>query len=461
MTIGGGDMTVEEISTIVDWQRSHYHSGATLPVEGRIAALKRLRQAVADHEGAIARALYRDLGKSKEESYFCETGLVLSEISYLLRHLRDWNREKRVPTPLSQFPSRSYRKPMPYGVTLIMSPWNYPLLLTLQPLADALAAGNTVVLKPSGYAPATGSLLQELLGAVFPEEFVAVIPGGREMNAFLLEQKFDKIFFTGSQKAGRRVLESAAKHLTPVTLEMGGKSPCIVHSDADLKLAARRIVFGKYLNCGQTCVAPDYILCHKAVKDRFIECLRREIDRQYGGGFTGRIVNRKHFDRICALIDHNKVVIGGGSDAEALQIQPTVLDNVTWADSVMGEEVFGPVLPVLTYDSLDDVIETVNSHPKPLALYIFSRSKRVVQLVTGRCAYGGGCVNDVVIHLATSHMGFGGVGESGMGSYHGKAGFDAFTHYKSMVDKKTWLDLPMRYHPYTEKNDRLVRHFLK
>jgi aldehyde dehydrogenase (NAD+) len=303
--------------------------------------------------------------------------------------------------------------------------------------------------------------LQELLGAVFPEEFVAVIPGGREMNAFLLEQKFDKIFFTGSQKAGRRVLESAAKHLTPVTLEMGGKSPCIVHSDADLKLAARRIVFGKYLNCGQTCVAPDYILCHKAVKDRFIECLRREIDRQYGGGSTGRIVNRKHFDRICALIDHNKVVIGGGSDAEALQIQPTVLDNVTWADSVMGEEVFGPVLPVLTYDSLDDVIETVNSHPKPLALYIFSRSKRVVQLVTGRCAYGGGCVNDVVIHLATSYMGFGGVGESGMGSYHGKAGFDAFTHYKSMVDKKTWLDLPMRYHPYTEKNDRLVRHFLK
>jgi aldehyde dehydrogenase (NAD+) len=454
-------MTREEIAAIVDKQRAYYESGATLPVEGRRAALKKLGQAVADREGAIAQALSQDLGKSREESYLCETGLVRGEIRYLLRHLRVWTREQRVPTPLAQFPARSYRKPMPYGVTLIMSPWNYPLLLTLDPLADALAAGNTAVVKPSAYAPATSALLQRLLGELFPEEYVAVIPGGREENTCLLEQRFDSIFFTGSKAVGRTVLERAAEHLTPVTLELGGKSPCIVHGDADLKLAARRIVFGKYLNCGQTCVAPDYLLCQRGVKEPLLQYLRSEIHRQYGDGPGGRMVNRRHFDRVCALIDRDKVVVGGGSDPETLQIQPTVLDHVTWEDPVMGEEIFGPVLPILTYDSLDQVVETVNRHEKPLALYIFSQSKQVARQVTGRCAYGGGCVNDVVIHLATSHMGFGGVGESGMGAYHGRAGFDAFTHYKSMVDKKTWLDLSMRYRPYSEKNDRLVHRFLK
>ena len=454
-------MTRETIAAIVEKQRRHYASGATLPVEGRIAALKKLRQALIDQEQAVAEALRQDLGKSGAESYMCETGLVVSEISYLLRHIRGWTKEKRVMTPVAQFASRSYQKPAPYGVTLIMSPWNYPLLLTLDPLADALAAGNTAILKPSAYSPATSALLQNLLGGLFPEEYVAVVTGGREENAHLLEQKFDYIFFTGSKAVGRTVLEKAARHLTPVTLELGGKSPCIVHSDADLKLAARRIVFGKYLNCGQTCVAPDYILCEASVKDAFLKLLQAEIKRQYAGVTDGKIINRKHFDRVRALIDRDKVIIGGGSDGDTLRIEPTVMDGVTWDDKVMGEEIFGPVLPVLTYRSIDEVIGTVNRHDKPLALYIFSRDKKVIRKVTGRCAYGGGCVNDVVIHLATSHMGFGGVGESGMGAYHGKTGFDAFTHYKSMVDKKTWIDLPMRYQPYTKRGNSLVHRFLK
>ena len=454
-------MRKEEIAAIVEKQRGYYASGATLPVEHRIEALKKLRQVLLDNEQAIADALKQDLGKAAEESYMCETGLVISEISYLLRHIRSFSREKTVATPLAQFASRSYKKPMPYGVALIMSPWNYPLLLTLDPLADALAAGNTAIIKPSAYSPVTGELLQKLLSDIFPAEYVAVVTGGREENNYLLDEKFDCIFFTGSKAVGQLVMEKAAKHLTPVTLELGGKSPCIVHTDADLKLAARRIVFGKYLNCGQTCVAPDYILCERSIKDQFVKYVKEEIKRQYEKAEYGKIINRKHFDRVCGLIDPAKVIVGGNSNPETLQIEPTVMDNVTWDDAVMQEEIFGPIMPVLTYDSIDQVIELVNGRDRPLALYIFAKDKKVIRKVTGRCAYGGGCVNDVVIHLATSNMGFGGVGESGMGSYHGRTGFDAFTHYKSIVDKKTWLDLPMRYQPYSKLYDKMIHLCLK
>ena len=452
----------QDIISIVESQRSYFNAGHTLPVGARIEALKKLRQALIDNEAAIADALRQDLGKSAEESYMCETGMVISELSHLIRHVRRWAKEKTVATPLAQFASRSYKKPTPYGVTLIMSPWNYPLLLTLDPLADAIAAGNTAVVKPSAYSPATSALLAKLLSQIFPPEYVAVVTGGREENAFLLEQKFDYIFFTGSKSVGKLVLEKASAHLTPVTLELGGKSPCIIDETADLKLAARRIVFGKFLNCGQTCVAPDYILCHSAVKDALLTHLKAEIRRQYcEEAVYGKIISRKHFDRVCTLIDPGKVVIGGEWNEDTLQIQPTVMDNVTWNDKVMGEEIFGPVLPVLTYDSIDQVIDTVNSHDTPLALYIFSSNKRTIRLITGRCAYGGGCVNDCIIHLATSNMGFGGMGESGMGSYHGKTGFDTFTHYKSIVDKKTWLDLPMRYQPYRKLYAKLIRMFLR
>ena len=459
-------MKKEQILRIIENQRRFFASGATLDVNYRIAALKKLQQALKDRESAIARAIRADLGKSPEESYMCETGIVLAEISYMLRHIRRFAREKTVATPLAQFASRSYRKPMPYGVTLIMSPWNYPLMLSLDPLVDAITAGNTVVLKPSAYSPATSRLLAEILGELFPEEYIAVIEGGREENAYLLDQKFDYIFFTGSKAVGQLVLEKASRYLTPVTLELGGKSPCIVDRSAKLELAARRIVFGKYLNCGQTCVAPDYVLCHSAVKDRFVECIRKEIQRQYGSDYRnnplyGKIISKRHFDRVAGLIDPSKVVHGGHSDPDSQKIEPTVMDNITWNDAVMGEEIFGPIMPILTYDSIEEVIQTVNSHDTPLALYIYAQDKHVIRSVTSRCGFGGGCVNDCIIHLATSNMGFGGMGQSGMGAYHGKTGFDTFTHYKSIVDKKTWMDLPMRYQPYNKLGNWLIHMFLR
>lgn len=459
-------MNQQQIDALREKQRKFFATGATLDVSFRITALKKLYQALQENEQAIAQALHSDLGKSAQESFLCETGMTLSEISYLLKHIRGFAREKTVPTPMAQFAARSYRKPMPYGVCLIMSPWNYPVLLTLEPLADALAAGNTAIIKPSAYSPATSALLAELLGKVFPEEYVAVITGGREENAYLLEQKFDYIFFTGSKSVGRLVQEKAARYLTPVTLELGGKSPCIVDKSANIALSARRIVFGKFLNCGQTCVAPDYILCHPAVKEQLIACLKAEIQRQYGSDplhnpSYGKIISRKHFDRVAGLIDSSKAVCGGETDPDALKIAPTILDNITWEDKVMGEEIFGPVLPILTFASAEEVVETVNRRDTPLALYVFAQDKQFVQTITTRCAFGGGCVNDCIIHLATSAMGFGGMGESGMGSYHGKTGFDTFTHYKSIVDKKTWLDLPMRYQPYQKVYNRLVRLFLR
>ena len=459
-------MKQEQIHQLVEKQRSFFATGATLDVGYRIQALKKLKQALLENEEAINEALCSDLGKSSAESYMCETGMVLSELSYMLSHVRRLAKEQTVATPLAQFASRSYRKPSPYGVALIMSPWNYPLMLALDPLVDAIAAGNTAIVKPSAYSPATSALLERLLGQLYPQEYVAVVTGGREENRFLLEEKFDYIFFTGSKSVGRLVLEKAAVHLTPATLELGGKSPCIVDKSAKLSLAARRIVFGKFLNCGQTCVAPDYILCHKDVKDAFVECLKQEIRKQYGTDYRtnplyGKIISRRHFDRVCGLIDPAKVILGGGADPDTRKIEPTILDNITWEDAVMGEEIFGPVLPILTFDSMDEVVETVNSHDKPLALYIYAQDKAVIRTVTSRCAFGGGCVNDCIIHLATSNMGFGGVGESGMGAYHGKVGFETFSHYKSIVDKKTWLDLPMRYQPYNKLGDTLVRMFLR
>ena len=455
------------IQELLARQRAYFQTGATLDVDFRIQMLKRLYTAVQTHEAEISAALTADLGKSDFEGFMCETGMTLSEISYMIRHTKKFATRRRVPTPLAQFPSVSYRQPSPYGNTLIMSPWNYPFLLTLDPLANTIAAGNTAIVKPSAYSPATSAVIETLITGCFPPEYVAVVTGGRKENAELLEQKFDLIFFTGSQAVGKEVLRRAAEHLTPAVLELGGKSPCIVDSTAKLPLAARRIVFGKYLNCGQTCVAPDYVLCHASVKDRLISEVCKQIKSQYGDSPLenpdyGKIVNEKHFQRLLGLIDPAKTVLGGQNDPERLKIAPTVLDNVTWEDPVMQEEIFGPILPVLPYDSLDEVCSLLSNKPKPLALYLFSEDQAAINKVTKGLAFGGGCVNDVIIHLATSEMGFGGVGESGMGSYHGKEGFDAFSHIKSIVDKKTWLDLPMRYHPYDRKvNGKLLRIFLK
>ena len=455
------------IHETVQAQRAYFSTGATLPVSFRLEMLRKLRDAVDRRERDLADALSADLGKSAYESFMCEIGLARTEITYMLRHTRRLAGERTVRTPLAEFAARSFRKPSPYGNALIMSPWNYPVLLTLDPLADAIAAGNTAVVKPSAYAPAASALLAEIIGDCFPAEYVAAVTGGRRENAALLEEKFDFIFFTGSQEVGKEVLRRAAEHLTPAVLELGGKSPCIVDETARLPLAARRIVFGKYLNCGQTCVAPDYILCHSSVKDRLVDALRREIRRQYGAEpldnpSYGRIVNEKHFQRLLGLIDPDKVAAGGQSRPETLQIAPTILERVAGDDPVMQEEIFGPILPVLTYDRFEDLYAALANRAKPLALYLFSQDRARVREAMSRFRFGGGCVNDVVIHLASSELGFGGVGESGMGAYHGRAGFEAFSHTKSIVDKKTWMDLPMRYQPYQEgRYGKLVRLFLR
>lgn len=458
-------MNETDIKNIVTKQRAFFHTGATLDVNFRIQALKRLKLCIQKQERAISEAIQKDLGKSGFESYMCETGLTLSEISYMIRHIRSFSREKTVHTPLAQFHSRSYTKPSPYGVVLIMSPWNYPFLLTMEPLVDAIAAGNTAVLKPSAYSPHTSALIQKIIAECFDGKYVSVVTGGRAENTCLLKEQFDYIFFTGSQGVGKEVMKQASAHLTPVTLELGGKSPCIVEKSANLKLAAKRIVFGKFLNCGQTCVAPDYIYCDASVKDRLLSEIKKQIRLQFGSNPLanenyGKIINEKHFNRILSLIDQEKIAHGGNADPAALRIEPTVLDSVTFGDAVMQEEIFGPVLPILTYDSLDDAVQTVNSTASPLALYLFTSDKQAAKKVTSRCGFGGGCINDTVIHLATSEMGFGGFGASGMGSYHGKDGFSTFSHRKSIVDKKTWLDLPMRYQPYQGVYNKIVHLFL-
>ena len=443
-----------DIEKMIEKQRAYFATGATLPVSARIRALRRLYQTVKVYEPRINEALKKDLGKSPMESYMCETGMLLSEISYMIRHCRRFAMPRPVPTPPAQFHANSFVIKQPYGCVLIMSPWNYPLMLTLEPLANALAAGNTAILKPSAYSPAVSSLIAEMIGSCFPPEYVTVVTGGRAENSRLLDCHFDKIFFTGGKTVGREVMRRAAVHLTPVTLELGGKSPCIVDETANLKLAARRIVFGKYLNCGQTCVAPDYVL------------VREQITKQYGAypldnPDYGKIINEKHFRRLLGLMDPDKIAAGGDYREETLQIAPAVMDRVTWDDPVMGEEIFGPIMPILTFHSLNEAIETVNRRPSPLALYIFTKKREHARRVITRCSFGGGCVNDTIIHLATSHMAFGGVGESGMGSYHGRKGFDAFTHEKSIVDKKTWMDLPIRYQKYSKLKEMLLRVFLR
>lgn len=459
-------MNEQEIKNIVDKQRDFFHTAATLPTRNRVNALKKLKVSIKKHETDIHRALLLDLGKSDFESYMCETGLVLSEISHMLRRLSIYAKEKRVRTPLAQFPSRSFQKPSPYGVVLIMSPWNYPFLLSMEPLIDALAAGNTVVLKPSAYSPNTSRIVQHIIRECFDDSHAAVITGGRKENTHLLNQHFDYIFFTGSQHVGKEVLRKASEYLTPATLELGGKSPCIVDRTADLKLAAKRIVFGKFLNCGQTCVAPDYIYCHREIKDELLRQIKKQIIKQFSdrplkNKNYGRIINQKHFERILGLIDDQKIVFGGEYDRSELRISPTVMANVSFDDPIMQEEIFGPVLPVLTFEALDQAISHIQSLPHPLALYFFTSDKKDADKVMSCIGFGGGCINDVVIHLATSEMGFGGFGESGMGSYHGKTGFDTFSHTKSIVDKKTWLDLPVRYQPYGNLYKKMLKLFLK
>lgn len=455
-----------QIEQLANTQRSYFASGETFSVEFRIAALKKLRKSIINHEKEILDALYTDLGKSETESYMCEIGMTLSEISYQIRHIRKWSRNQTHPTDLANFPARSFTVREPYGCVLIMSPWNYPFMLCMEPLAGAIAAGNCCIVKPSAYSPATSRVIRQIIEEAFLPAHAAVVEGGRLENQTLLEQHFDYIFFTGSVSVGKYVMEKASRHLTPVTLELGGKSPCIITDSCDLKLAAARLVFGKYLNCGQTCVAPDYCLVDRKVKDAFLEQVGLQITAMYGTNplgnpSYGKIINRKHFDRILGLIEPSKVVFGGGYDAEALKIAPTVMDRINPDDAVMQEEIFGPLLPVLTYDTIEDAEQFIINRPKPLALYLFTSDKTVENRFLKYISFGGGCVNDTIMHIATSQMGFGGVGNSGMGSYHGKKSFDTFSHEKSILKKSCLIDLPLRYQPYRPLYLKLIRFILK
>ena len=458
-------MDHDHILTLLARQRRAFSLGETTLVSDRLALLRRLRRGIRQMEGEIAAALRKDLGKSFSEAFMTEIGPVYTELRHMLRFAPAHAIPREAPCTLGQFPARAQRIPSPYGTVLIIAPWNYPFLLALQPAIDAIAAGNTVVVKPSEEAPETSRVLIKLLSLCVPPELFAAVPGDREVSLFLLGQKFDYIFFTGGGDVGRLVMEQAARHLTPVTLELGGKSPCIVHKDADLRLAARRIVFGKFINCGQTCVAPDYLFVHEAVREKLISFLGAEITRQLGtvpldNPDYGRIINRRHFDRLRGLMDRDKTILGGEIDPNRLQIAPTLMEGVDFTHPVMREEIFGPLLPILTYRTLGEAMAEIQKRPHPLALYLFSQSKSVQKIVMHGLQFGGGCINDTVMHVAGT-LPFGGVGASGMGCYHGKAGFDTFTHYKSVLDKAPWPDPSLRYQPYSKQKERLLRLFLR
>ncbi len=445
-------MNIEEL---VKKQRGYFNSGATLSVKFRIKNLIKLYKCIKKYETEISEALEKDLGKCHFDGFMCETGLVLMELNYMIRHTGSYAKKHIIYTPVGQVLGSGYKKCVPYGNVLIMSPWNYPFLLTMTPISDAIAAGNTIIVKPSAYSPATSEIIKKIITECFPEEYVAVVTGGREENKELLKQKFDMIFFTGSQAVGKEVLHHAAEHVTPVVLELGGKSPCVVDSTAKIKMAARRIVFGKFLNCGQTCVVPDYVICHSTVKDELVKEICKQIKLQFGDDILhnaeyGRIVNEKHYNRICSLVDESKVIFGGEKSPENLKIAPTVMNNVNWDDKVMQEEIFGPVLPILTFETYEELYNIFANKPKPLGFYIFSEDKKRINETIERCQFGGGCVNDTIMQIAINSFGFGGVGESGMGSYHGKAGFMAFSHEKSIHTKVSWFDFPVRYAPHNK-----------
>ena len=453
-----------DIHEIVESEKHFFRTGVTRGVDFRIDMLKKFRKAIIENDELISAALKADLNKQPFESYMCETGLLLEEINFHIKRLKKWSKTRRVKSGIGQLPGKSYVCPEPYGVVLIMAPWNYPVQLCLMPLVGAISAGNCAVVKPSAYAPESSRVISKLIESAFPTGFVTAVEGGREANKALLDEPFDYIFFTGSVAVGKTVMEAAAKRLTPVTLELGGKSPIIVDETANLQLAARRIAFGKVLNAGQTCVAPDYLMIEKSVEAPFFEEYKKALaDFFPDGDMSGmvRIINDKHFERVCNILDNSgNIVIGGARDAETRFIEPAVLTEVPIDSPAMQQEIFGPVLPVLPYEKLDDCIDFIRSRPKPLALYIFSENKMNQEKVLNSCSFGGGCINDTVIHLASSHMSFGGVGESGMGSYHGKKSFDTFTHYRSVL-KQGKLDVKLRYFPYKSGKGKITRMILK
>lgn len=452
-----------EISQIISEQKRFFDSGKTRDYAFRINCLKKLKTAVLANERIICSALQADLNKPETESYMCEIGIVYDEISFHIKHLKKWMKNKRVKTPIAQFKSRSFISPEPYGVALIISPWNYPVQLCLSPLIGAISAGNCAIIKPSSYSPNVSEVIEKIISQAFSREYVAVVTGGREENELLLNEKFDFIFFTGSVAVGKYVMKKASENLVPLCLELGGKSPVIVEKSANLEISARRICFGKMLNAGQTCVAPDYVLCEKSVKDKFVEYYKKAVLEFFKGEFSDfpKIINQKHFLRLKNLLVGEKIIFGGELNENTRFISPTLVEIENLNSPLMQEEIFGPILPIITFENLDECIELINFKPKPLALYLFTTDKQTEKRVLNGCSFGGGCINDTIIHLATPHMGFGGVGQSGMGSYHGEQSFKTFSHFRSIVKKSFSFDLKMRYRPYTRKKEKIIKKFLK
>jgi len=453
-------LTQAPVKDIIRQQREFFATGKTKDVEWRIEQLKRLKQAIVDDQEAIVNAVKADLGRPDFEAYF--EIVAISEINYALKHLKSWVKPKKVATSIDQFPASAKIYPEPLGVVLIISPWNYPFQLMISPLTGAIAAGNCAVLKPSEVAANTSRVIADIIQKTFDPAYIAVVEGGVETSQQLLEEKFDHIFFTGGTAIGKIVMQAAAKHLTPVTLELGGKSPCIVDSDVDLKYAAKRITWGKYLNAGQTCIAPDYLLVDRRIKSELLTEIQKCVEEFYGDDPAqspdyARLISRRHFERLEPLLKDGEIVMGGQTKPEEKYIAPTVMDQVSWESPVMQEEIFGPILPVLEYTDFKEAIAQINARPKPLALYIFSKDKQKQEQVLQETSSGGVCINDTVMQVGVSTLPFGGVGDSGIGSYHGKASFDTFSHYKSVLKKGFRFDPNWRYPPYKDKLSLLKR----
>ena len=451
------------VKDIIRKQREFFATGKTKDVEWRIEQLKRLKQAIVAHQEAILNAVKADLGRPDFEAYFEIASIA--DINYAIKHLKSWVKPKKVRAGIEQFPASAQIYPEPLGVVLIIAPWNYPFQLMISPLTGAIASGNCAVLKPSEIAANTSSVITDIIQKTFDPAYIAVVEGGVETSQALLEEKFDHIFFTGGTAIGKIVMQAAAKHLTPVTLELGGKSPCIVDSDVDLKHTAKRITWGKYLNAGQTCIAPDYLLVDRRIKSELLTEIKKCVDEFYGNDPAqspdyGRIISHRHFERLEPLLKEGKIVIGGQSKPEEKYIAPTVIDGISWESPLMQEEIFGPILPVLEYEEIKDAIAQINARPKPLALYIFSKDEQMQQQVLQETSSGGVCINDTVMHVGVTDLPFGGVGDSGIGNYHGKASFDTFSHYKSVLKKGLWFDQNWRYPPYKEGKLSLLKRII-
>jgi len=452
----GMDTATTEIRKLLASQRNFFNSGQTKDIAFRKKMLQALYAVLRENEKKVLDALAQDLSKSAYEGYMTEFGLALHEIKFVLKKLSRWARPRKVRTHYLQLPASSYIYPEPYGISLIISPWNYPCLLTMAPLIGSMAAGNCSVIKPSEYTPRTSAVIAEIIGSRLDPAYIAVIEGDAQTSRNLLAEPFDYIFFTGSPAVGKIVMTAAARHLTPVTLELGGKSPCIIDRGVDLDRTARRIVSGKLINAGQTCIAPDYLLAHRTVKDELIKRLQYHIKKFYGDDPRQspdypRIVNDKHYERLEQYLTSGNIISGGQTDRRDLYIAPTLLDGISWTDPVMQEEIFGPLLPVMVYDDLSEAISSVRKLPRPLALYFFSNNRQDIERVLREISFGGGCINDTLLHFASPHLPFGGTGSSGIGSYRGKASFDSFSHQKSILKKSMRIETPLRYPPFKNK----------